>query len=263
MVKSKIAISLDNSILKLIDSKIDKSIIRSRSQAIEYFLKKGLQEQSVSTAVLLLKGEHQSFSLKQIKGMSLIKQQIDFFSKHGIKALYIVTQHTKNMNLLLDEISEAKINVEIIERQAKGNADALKAVKDQISNNFVVMSGDTYNNFDLLKMIKKHIESEKLATMGLMTREKTSSYGTAILDGDLIIDFEEKPKHYSTNIVNAGIYIFKPEVFELFESDVSEFARAHSHSTVVSLEKDLFPKLARLKQLIGFFTYGEYVHFGD
>ncbi len=249
MTKSKIAISIDQSLLKVVDSKIDKSIIRSRSQAIEYFLKKGLHEQSVSVAALLLKGDHQGIALKEVKGNSLIKQQIDFFSKYGIKTICIITQHTKNMNLLLDEVSEAKINVEIIERQAKGNADALKAVKDKISNNFVVMSGDTYNNFDLLKMIKKHIESEKLATMGLMTREKTSSYGTAILDGDLIIDFEEKPKHYSTNIVNAGIYIFKPEIFEMFENSIS-------------LEKDLFPKLARMKQLIGFFTYGEYVHIG-
>ena len=247
MVKSKIAISVENSLLRLVDSKVDGSVIRSRSQAIEYFLKKGLQEQSVSAAVLLLKGEHQNVALKNVNGSPLIKQQIDFFSKYGIKTVYVITQHTKSMNLLLDGVSNSKINVEIIEKQAKGNADALKAVKGKIGNSFVVMSGDTYSNFDLLKMIKKHMDSEKLATMGLMTREKASSYGTAILDGDLIVDFQEKPKHYSTNIVNAGIYIFKPEVFELFED-------------VISLEKDLFPKIARLKQLVGFFNYGEYLH---
>ena len=251
MSKSKIAISLDYSLLKIIDSKVDGSIIRSRSQAIDYFLKKGLQEQSVNVGILMLKGEHQSFALKEINGLSLIKQQINFFSKYGIKTVYIVTQHTKNINLLLNEISNSSISVEIVEKQTKGNADALESIKENVSNSFVVMSGDTYNNFDLLKMIKKHIESGKLATMGLMTREKTSSYGTAILDGDLIIDFQEKPKYYSTNIVNAGIYIFKPEVFELFENG-KDF----------SLEKNLFPKLAKLKQLVGFFTYGEYVHFG-
>jgi len=248
MVKSKIAISVDNSLLKLVDSNVDGSVIRSRSQAIEYFLKKGLQQQSISSAVILLKGEHQALALKNFKDGSLLKQQIDFFSRYGIKTVCIVTQHTKNMNQLLNEVSGAKINVEIIETQAKGNAMALKSAKEKMSNSFIVMSGDTYNNFDLLKMMKKHTESEKLATMGLMTREKTSSYGTAILDGDLIVDFQEKPKHYSTNIVNAGIYIFKPEVFELFED-------------VNSLEKNLFPKLAKLKQLVGFFTYGEYVHF--
>jgi NDP-sugar pyrophosphorylase family protein len=247
MKKDKIAISVDNSLLKTIDSKVDGSVIRSRSQAIEYFLKKGLQEQSINTAVLLLKGEHQVSALKEFNGISLMKKQIAFFAGHRIKTVYVVTQHTGKMNDLLNEISNSQINVKILEKEAKGNADALEAVKGKVDNSFIVMSGDTYNDFDLLKMIKKHKASEKIATMGLMTREKISAYGTAILDGDLIVDFQEKPKASATNIVNAGIYIFNPEVFELFR-DVS------------SLEKDLFPKLAGLKQLVGFFTYGEYIH---
>jgi len=249
MTKPKIAISLDENLLNLVDSKVDGNVIRSRSQAVEFFLRKGLQGQSINTAVLLIKGEHQQNMLKKLKGKSLIKNQLEFFSKYGINNVYIVTQHTKNINLLLNEISDSGINVEIIETNAKGNAQALSVIKGKIKSNFVVMSGDIYNNFDLLKMMKKHMETDKLATMGLMTREKIAGYGTAILDGDLIVDFQEKPRQSSTNIVNAGIYIFKPEVFELFEN-------------VNSLEKDLFPKLARMKQLVGFFTYGEYEHLG-
>lgn len=248
--KPKIAISLDRALLELVDSKVDGAVIRSRSQAIEFFLRKGLQEKSVNTAVLLIKGEHQGNMLKKLKGKSLIQNQIDFFSHYGINNVYIITQHSKNINLLLNEISGAKINVEIIEKDAKGNAQALESIKDRLKSSFIAMSGDIYNNFDLFKIIKKHLEIDKLATMGLMTREKTAGYGTAILDGDFIVDFQEKPKQNSTNIVNAGIYAFKPEVFELFEN-------------VSSLEKDLFPKLARLKQLVGFFTYGEYEHFGQ
>ena len=247
--KPKVAISLDQNLLNLMDSKVDGSVIRSRSQAMEFFLRKGLQGQSINTAVLLIKGEHQANSLKKLRGKSLINNQIEFFSKNGVNNLYIVTQHTKDINLLLNEVSDSRINVEVIETDAKGNAKALQSIKDKLKNSFIAMSGDTYNNFDLLRMIKKHIEIDKMATMGVMTREKTATYGTAILDGDLIIDFQEKPKQSSTNIVNAGIYIFKPEVFELFEN-------------VNSLEKDLFPRLARLKQLVGFFTYGEYGHLG-
>ena len=88
-MKPKIAISLDQSILDLIDSKVDGSVIRSRSQAMEFFLKKGLQEQSINTAILLIKGEHQKNLLKKLKGKTLIKNQIDFFAQHGINNLYI------------------------------------------------------------------------------------------------------------------------------------------------------------------------------
>jgi mannose-1-phosphate guanylyltransferase len=247
--KPKITISLDQNVLSLVDSKVDGSVIRSRSQAIEFFLKKGLQGQSINTAVLLIKGGHQKNMLKKLKGKSLLKNQLEFFSQNGINNVYILTQHSKDINLLLNEISDSKVNVEVLETDSGGNAHALFSIKNKTKNNFIVMSGDIYNNFDLLKMIKKHVEADKIASMGLMTRERTTSYGTAILDGDLIIDFQEKPRQSSTNIVNAGIYIFKPEVFELFEN-------------VSSLEKDLFPKLARMKQLVGFFTYGEYEHLG-
>jgi mannose-1-phosphate guanylyltransferase len=249
MSKPKIAISIDEDILNIIDSKVDGSVIRSRSQAVEFFLRKGLSGQSIDTAVLLIKGEQQLNLLKPLKGKSLIKNQLEFFSKYGINKLYILTQHSKKINLLLDEISNPKISVEIIDNKSKGNAQVLFSVRDKIKNNFIAMSGDTYNNFDLLKMIKKHMDTDKIASMGLMTREKTAAYGTAILDGDFIVDFQEKPKQSSTNIVNAGIYIFKPEIFELLGS-------------VISLERDLFPKLARMRQLIGFFTYGEYEHLG-
>ena len=249
MKKSKIAISLDKDVLDAIDSKVDGSVIRSRSQAMEFFLRKGLQEQSISTAIILIKGEQQEILLKEFNGSTLIKKQLDFFSEHGIKTVYIVTQHSKSINPLLAEIEKASINVEIIEKEAKGNARALEAIRDKLKDNFIVMSGDTYNNFDLRKMIKKHLEANKLGTIGLMSRDKPSDYGNAVLDGDLIIDFQEKPKKSTSNIVNAGIYIFKKEVFELFDS-------------ASSIEKDILTKLARIKQLVGYFTMGEYRHFG-
>ena len=206
-------------------------------------------DESLSTAVILLKGEHQSNAFFLVKGKPLLEIQIEFFRKNGITSVIIITQHTRLSAQLLDLASRQQVAVEIVETDAKGNANALLAAKDKLKSSFVVMSGDTYNSFDLGKMGKKHSSLNVLGTMGLMTREKTSAYGTAILDGDYVIDFHEKPKHSSTHIVNAGIYLFKPEVFELFKE-------------VDSLERDLFPKLARMKQLAGFFTYGEYEHVG-
>ena len=147
MKKPKIAISLDKPLLDLVDSKVDGNIIRSRSQAVEFFLRKGLQEQSINTAVILLKGEHQKLSVRDIKGMPLIKSQLDFFHKNNINNVFIVTQHTKNINLFLSELNDSKVNVEVVEKDVKGNANALEAIKDKLKGSFVVMSGDTYNNF--------------------------------------------------------------------------------------------------------------------
>ena len=249
MAKSKVAISLDTSLLNQIDAKVDGSIMRSRSQAIEFFLKKGIKESSIETAVLLIKGSQHDILLKHLNGNSLLHHQLQFLAENGIKKLFIVTQHSQHTNNLLLATEKAPLTIEIIEKEVNGNARALYAIKDKLKENFVAMSGDIFNQFPLIQMIKKHLEADKLATMGLMTREQTSKYGNAVVDGDLIIDFQEKPKNISSNVVNAGIYIFKPEVFELFDN-------------AISLEKDIFPKIARIKQVVGFFTHGEYKHLG-
>jgi NDP-sugar pyrophosphorylase family protein len=246
--KPKIAISVDKQLLDQIDAKVDGSIIRSRSQAFEYFLRKGLKDSSIESAVLLIRGKDVPILLREVKGRSLIKQQLGFFHSNGVRTVYIVTQHNPSIPSLLVESEGSPVDVKIVQKEAKGNADALLSLKDTLKGPFIVMSGDTYNSFDLLRMVKKHLELEKLATMGLMSIEKASTYGNAVLDGDLVIDFQEKPKAVASNVVNAGIYVFKPEVFELFDN-------------VKSLERDLFPKLARIKQLAGFFTHGEYKHF--
>jgi NDP-sugar pyrophosphorylase family protein len=249
MNKQKIAISVDAPLLHTIDGKVDGQVIRSRSQAIEYFLRKGLREELLSTAVIMIKGDHQHHLLSAFKGKTLLEAQLDFFKKSGFSTVLIVTQHTKQSTELLEICSRAPLSVEIIESEAKGNARALLTLKNRIKGLFLVMSGDTYNNFDIAKMIKKQHSLDSLAVMGLMTRAHTEGYGTAILDGDYVVEFAEKPKESSTTIVNAGVYLFKQEIFEMME---------HADS----LERDIFPKLARLKQLVGFFTYGEYEHFG-
>lgn len=251
MKKPKIAISLSESLLKLVDSKVDGSIIRSRSQAIEYFLNKGLKESSLANAVILLKGSHQDIALKKVNGKSLIKHQFDFFSNHGIKKVYLITKHSEKINEILNEISDSKLAFEIINDPSKGTVPALKQIKDKIKDsNFVVLSGDTFIDFNLSNMLSNHNRADRLATMGLITSHKPTKYGNATLSGELIINFEEKPSTTRSYIINAGIYIFNSNVLEILDNNTS-------------LEMEIFPKLAKIKQLVGFFTHGEYVHLGD
>ncbi len=249
MKKIKIAISLDQPLLDIVDTKIDGSIIRSRSQAIEHFLKEGLKEDLIKYGVIFLKGEHQKYALQEIKGKLLIQHHFDLFESAGITNVFIVTQHSKYNDDLQKEVNKSKLNVKIIEKDVHGTGEALNSIKDLLGkNNFIAMSGDVYNNFNLRNMINKHLEYDKIATMGLMSRADTKEFGTAILDGDLIMEFREKEQTPESNVVNSGIYVFSHEVFTYIDN------------STISLEKDLFPKLASIAQLVGFFTHGEYQH---
>lgn len=246
MEKKKIAISLSKDLLKTIDTKIDGSRIRSRSQAIEVFTRKGLENQDIDTAVILLSKVHQKLALSQFKQSTVLQAQAGFFRARGITRIIVLVQNGNGLDKELENIPQVTVH----KTDKKYNGEALFSIKHAFTRDFVVMSGDTYNNFNLKDMIEKHMQKDKLATMGLISHGKPSAYGTVTLSGDFIFDFHEKPKVAKSHIINAGIYIFKPAVFGLMQK-------------TKSLECDLFPELAHMRQLVGYFTSGEYMHLSE
>ena len=254
MPKEKVAIAIDEPLLRLIDAKVTARAFPSRSQAIEFLLRSAMQEELLKSAVLLLKGEHQTYSLKKIKGESLLASQVSFLRVNGIKDIHIVTQKSKFYNEFLGEVERIKhkerIHMIVHEQKSQGTANALSLVKNYVSGNFIAMSADLHMRLNLMAMIKKHLDSGKVATIGLMMRSEPAQFGNAVLDGDLIVDFAEKPKQSESKsyAVNAGIYVFSQRVFDFLKGASS------------SLERDVFPKLARKGELVGHFTRGEYRH---
>jgi len=248
MKKIKVAISLDKDLLDKIDSKVDREILRSRSQAMEFYLRKGLKDEKVETAVLLVSKKNQEKLLKKSNGICLLEKQVKFFRDSGINKIMILTQHRHSINDLISKADEIGRDITIIRSSAKNNGEALLIANEKIKeNNFVVMNGNIFLEFDLTGMIMRHIKEDKLATIGLMSAKETSRFGVAKLDGEMVVDFIEKPKSIDTFIVNAGIYVLKKEVFELMGKK--------------QIEIDLIPKLAKIKQLLGFFTYGKYEYY--
>jgi mannose-1-phosphate guanylyltransferase len=247
MPKKKIAISLSNDILDEVDSRVNGKSIRSRSQYMEMLLRKGLESETAQKAVIMLKKGHHKTSLSSFKGKSLLLRQLEFLRKYGISSVFLITQKGPLLKDIEAMVKDSESYVKIIVTNKVNNADALKEMKNEADSNFVVLSGDIYNEFDLRKMMEKHAQKGALATMGLMSRDMPSKYGCVVLDDDVIIEFQEKPRSSVSNIVNAGIYIFNPAIF-----DVMKDCR--------HLEKHLFPKLAKTGQFIGYFTMGEYFH---
>ncbi|MBI2971097.1 MAG: hypothetical protein HYY37_01615 [Candidatus Aenigmarchaeota archaeon] len=248
MEKKKIAISLNKDILKMVDAKVDGSRIRSRSQSIEVLVRRGLDSQTADTAVILLSKAHQKIAFEQFKTSFLLKQQADFFRGNMVSTIIILAQDGGDENIE-SELAKTGIEAQVRRTDKRFNGEALFSIRDSFCRDFIVMSGDIYNQFNLRSMVEKHMHKDKLATMGLITHRRPTKYGSVTLDGDFITDFQEKPKAASSHLINAGIYLFKPEIFDVMHG-------------VKSLEKDLFPKLSRMRQLIGYVTSGEYAHLG-
>ncbi len=256
--KEKIAIAIDKPLLHRIDALIDGTVLTSRSQAMTYFIEQGLKSQSIQKAVVLLHHTHHGAVLARHpqKQLSYLQCQLLLFYNAGVKEVIILTQESPLLARIRQEAEAQRshLNVHFVIKNTQSTGDSVFALRDLVKHqHFLVMSGDTFNAFDLSRMIRRHFENNlnNLATISLVNKENLKNCGVVLLDGSLIIDFEQNSQHPKSHIINAGLYIFSPEIFKFFDKNI------------INLERDLFPKLAKSKQLLGYFTHGEYRHLSE
>jgi mannose-1-phosphate guanylyltransferase len=109
---------------------------------------------------------------------------------------------------------------------ALGSAGGLKRIQDFqpfFDDTFVVLCGDALIDLDLGEAVRRH--KEKGAMASLITKrvppDQVSSYGVVVSDPDgRVLSFQEKPsvEDAASDMINTGIYIFEPEVFDFIPS---------------------------------------------
>jgi len=92
---------------------------------------------------------------------------------------------------------------------------ALKNVEDYVSDDFLVIYGDVFTNFDYRELIKAHEENEGLITVAATKVYDPERFGVLEMDeSGKVLHFEEKPKRPKSNLVDAGIYVVNKKVLE-------------------------------------------------
>ncbi|WP_048148184.1 sugar phosphate nucleotidyltransferase [Palaeococcus ferrophilus] len=92
---------------------------------------------------------------------------------------------------------------------------ALKNVEEFVSDEFLVIYGDVFTNFDYGELIKAHRENDGLVTVALTKVYDPEKYGVVELSEDgKVVGFEEKPHRPKTNLIDAGIYVVNKEILK-------------------------------------------------
>ncbi|HEX2850728.1 MAG TPA: NDP-sugar synthase [Acidimicrobiales bacterium] len=105
-----------------------------------------------------------------------------------------------------------------------------------IDDTFVVVNGDVLTDLDLSALVAFHRERSATASIALTPVDDPSHFGVVPTDADgRVVAFIEKPPRDEapTNHINAGFYVFEPEVIDRVPVD----GRLH-------LESKVFPPLA-------------------
>ena len=93
----------------------------------------------------------------------------------------------------------------------------LARVKDCLTDEpFCMTYGDGLGNIDIKKLIEFHLKNKKLATLTAV--QPPGRYGAIDIDGEKVINFQEKKKDQSSWI-NGGFFVLNPEVIDLIDGD--------------------------------------------
>jgi mannose-1-phosphate guanylyltransferase len=129
--------------------------------------------------------------------------------------------------------------------RALGTGGAIKQAESLLKNEdcFFVQNGDILSEINYEEIVQLHKLDGRMATVALHKVKDPSRYGVVKLSSEGIVeDFVEKPKKDApSDLVNAGIYVFNQEVFKYIEL-----------GKPCSIEREVFPKLARERKLHGY-----------
>ena len=263
MTRERLTITLKPELLRLLDTMIDGAKIRNRSHAIEYILAKHLIPEQIKVLILAggagIKLRPITYELPKclipIHGRPLLEQTFDILKKYNLKDVAIATGHLgdKIKNHFSDGTKfNMKITYHIGNPQKPGTANPIVAAKSYAKNNpFIVIYGDVLADIDYIDLIEFHKSHRGVATMALTSVEAPMDWGVVTLQGSRIVKFEEKPKkRVTSHLINAGIYVFNPSVFNYLANGQR------------MLEHDLFPRLAEEGKLYGYPFEGQWFDIG-
>ncbi len=120
--------------------------------------------------------------------------------------------------MIKEAVHSEKADIKFI-RQKKllGTADAIGHAEKFIDRKFICLNGDVVIPKDSLHEFIDFFEEKNDPTIAMAKVENPESYGVLITEGNKVTDIIEKPDKPKSDLVNAGLYGFTPDIFEAID----------------------------------------------
>ena len=178
-----------------------------------------------------------------IDGVPIIERQILQMKKYGVEKFYITIGYKGDLikNYLKDG-SKLEIDIEYLEeKEPLGTAGAFFYLRDKITEDFIISMGDLVYDVSWKRAFEYHRRVSADLTLFVHPNDHPWDSDIAIVDktgrviGWLPKNLERKKPY--RNIVNSGLYIATPKIFEFIEKPVK-----------IDLEKDVvFSNLDKMR----------------
>ena len=165
-------------------------------------------------------------------GEPFLNTIIGYLKREGVTRMILCTGHgSEDVERYYRNFDDDLIIDYSREEKPLGTGGAIKSAQEIVQSDcFFVLNGDSVCREDLHKVLDFHLEKDALATVVVSKAEDMSDYGEVVFNDDSkILEFKEKQNTDCSGYVNAGIYCFHYDVFDMMPQ-----------TEVFSLEKDFF-----------------------
>jgi len=193
-----------------------------------------------------------------IVGKPVMEHILHLLKRHGITEVIVTVQYlASNIEDYFGNGSQFGMRITYSREDVPlGTAGSVKNAEEQLTEAFLVISGDALTDYNLTDIIQYHQAKKAMATLTLAHVHNPLEYGVIITNEEgHITQFLEKPSwgEVFSDTINTGIYVLDPQVFSYFEKN-KQF----------DFSQDLFPMM--LKQgdpIYGYIANGYWCDVGN
>lgn len=160
--------------------------------------------------------------LVEVGGRTLLDIWLDAFAVAGVEQVLVNTHHLPDRveaHLALRDGAPPSVRT-VQEPELLGSAGTLLANRHLFEEEelLIAVNADNLTDFDLRELIEAHRREDTMATITVFRAPDPTRCGILEVCDGLITGFEEKPAAPRSDLANAGIYAFRPDVLDLIEA---------------------------------------------
>ncbi len=154
-----------------------------------------------------------------LANLPMMEHIVGLLRRHGINEIVVTVAFLADqIRTYFGDGSEFGVRmVYATEEQPLGTAGSVRNARDELTERFLVISGDVLTDIDLGAIVEVHERKGALATIGLSAVPNPLEFGIVITREDGSIErFLEKPSwgQVFSDTINTGIFVLEPEIFD-------------------------------------------------
>jgi glucose-1-phosphate cytidylyltransferase len=152
--------------------------------------------------------------LAEIAGRPIVWHVMSIYARQGLTDFVLLTGYQGEQ--IADWAAGVEWPVECVDTgEDTPTGGRVHAVGDRLRERFCLTYCDGVADIDLEALVARHDRTGALATMTVVRPELP--FGVAMLDGDRVTGFREKP--VAPQWVNGGFFVFEPAVLDYLRED--------------------------------------------